>query len=56
MTDPNRPAKHLVDCRQNWSITDPCGCNQPEAVHSRGDAGFCRATLAAGVGYPEDPT
>lgn len=34
-------------------ITDPCGCNQPreKAFHQRGDAAFCRATLAAGVGY-----
>lgn len=42
------PAPDLVDfapdtlVRGHW-----CGCNQPEAVHIWGDAGWCRATLAA---------
>ncbi len=43
----NAPAAALVDVDPNSPITDPCGCNQPHAVHQRGDAGFCRATLAA---------
>ncbi len=42
-----KPAAQLVDQAPNGPITDPCGCNQPHAVHQSGDAAFCRATLTA---------
>lgn len=32
------------------TIVFACGCNQAEAQHGRGDAGFCRVTLEARAG------
>lgn len=43
----NRPAPELVDVDPTAPITDPCGCNAPDAVHQRGSSAFCRVTLAA---------
>lgn len=55
-TDPipgprNHPATGLITPGRGDAVTDPCGCNQPDAVHQRGDQAFCRATLTA-LGHP----
>ncbi len=42
----NHPGPALIDLPPNRAVTDPCGCNSPRTVHQRGDAAFCRATLA----------
>lgn len=46
----NRPATALIDVAPNAIVVDECGCNRARAVHERGDAAFCRATIRAVTG------
>ena len=49
MTTTYIPAPELIDVEPEALVTDPCGCNQPDAVHQDGDAAWCRVTLEFGA-------